>query len=500
MSREELMRRYVDAILDRKRDITREELMRMIEEKKKEARVSEAYREVWAVFSIANELGIRLEEVSLEKEIKINSIVSGLASISTRGRIIAILEPKEVESNGEKIPITRVILGDSSGWCYLYFWREKAGLLQELNINVGDVIRVSRAYSKEGRLGTIEIHLGNMGSVSKVEESPDIPRREAFFKNLGEIGYDDNIVNVKAMVIGVSELKRFSDSKGGERTVRRIVLADGDVRIPLTLWHEHSGRISEKDVFSSILVAGARVRKGLSGNLELELNSLGCLEVLGKGGKAEYSTLSEVSSGKPVNLKLHVLKMFNDNVFPAGGRIRRVMDIIVSDGEAYGVLTVWNSLIDRLKQMDAEGKKISFLNLVPRSLGRQVLLSTTSSTTIAGVEESTLNLRIPEKVYRVSELEPGLRKIHVEGVVSTKPEEQDVISASGESIKVCRLNLVDDTGLVEVVAWRENTGKISGLTPGRGVRIKWCNVRERGVGRIIVEVTPDSEVEMIEAE
>lgn len=500
MSREELMRRYVEAILDRRRDITREELMRRIEEKKKEARVSEAYREVWAVFSIANELGIRLEEVSLEKEVRISSIVSGLASISTHGRIIAILEPKEVKSGGEKIPITKVILGDSSGWCYLYFWREKAGLLQELNLSVGDIIRVSRAYSKEGRLGTIEIHLGSMGSVSKVEESPDIPPREAFFKNLREISYEDNIVNVKAMVIGVSELKRFSDSRGGERTVRRVVLADGDIRIPLTLWHEHSSRISEKDVFSSILVSGARVRKGLSGNLELELDSLGFLEVLSKAGEAEYLTLSEVSTGKPVNLRLHILKMFKENVFPAGGRSRRVMDIIVSDGEKFGVLTVWDSLIDRLRQMGAEGKKISFLNLVPRGGGKQVLLSTTSSTTIVDVEESGLALRIPEKTYRVSELEPGLRKIHVEGVVSMKPEEQEVTSASGESIKVCRLNLVDDTGLVEVVAWRENASRISGLTSGRGVRIKWCNVRERGVGRIIVEITPDSEVEMIEAE
>ncbi len=497
MSREELIQRYIEAILEKKRDMSREELIRRIEEKKKHARVSEAYREVWAVFSVANELGIRLEEVSLEKEIKIGSIVSGLTSVSTRGRVIAILEPKEVESADGRILITRAIIGDSSGWGYLYLWREKANLLRELGINVGDVVRVVRAYSKEGRLGTIEIHLGNAGSMSKIEDSPDIPAREAFFKKLGELSHDDNVVNVKAVIAGVSEAKKFSDPIRGEGTVRRIVLADGDLRMPLTLWHEHSTKVTEKDVFSTVLVAGARVRRGLSGSLELELNSMGCLEILSKTGEAEYSALSKVESGKLVNLKLHVLKMFKENVISLGGRVRRMMDTIVSDGESYAVLTCWGSIIDRLKQLEAEGKKIAFLNVLTRSRGKQILLSTTSSTTIIGVEEGFSNVKVPEETRRINELEPGMRKIHVEGVVSTSPEEQEVVLASGEKIRACRLNIMDDTGMVEVVAWRENTSKILGLRPGMGLRIKWCNVRERGIGRLCVEVTGDSEVEMM---
>lgn len=499
MSREELIRRYVDTILEKRRDITREDLLRMIEERKREARVSEAYREVWAVFSVANELGVRLEEVSLEKEVKIGNIVSGLTNISTRGRVIAVLEPKEVESNGERIPITRVILGDSSGWCYLYLWREKASLLRELNIRPGDVIRVSRAYSKEGRLGTVEIHLGSVGSVSKAEDSLDMPARELFFKRLGDVGYADNIVNVKATVAGVSELKTFIGPRGDEGAVRRIVLAEGDVRVPLTLWQEHSGKISEKDVFSTVLVAGARVRRGLSGGLELELDALGCLEVVSWVGGLEYSTISKIGSGKPVNLKLQMLKMFSDNVVSVGGRLRKFMDVIVSDGESYAVLTAWNNLADRLRQV-GEGKKVFFLNLIPKRWGRQVLLSTASVTTIVGVEEGDPGLRVPEEVYRVSELEQGLRRVHVEGVVSSKPEEQEIVSASGERIKTCRFSLVDDTGLVEVVAWRENTAKISWLTPGRSVRIKWCNVRERGIGGMRIEVTGDSDVEEIGVE
>lgn len=500
MSREELIQRYIEAILEKRKDISREELIRRIEEKKKHARVSEAYRGVWAVFSLANELGIRLEEVSLEKEIKIGSIVSGLTSISTRGRVIAVLEPREVESNGGKIMISRAIIGDSSGWCYLYLWREKANLLQELGVNVGDAIKIVRAYSKEGRLGTVEIHLGNNGSISKIEESPDIPPREAFFKKLGEISYNDNVVNVKAMVMGVSQLKKFSDPIRGEGAVRRIILADGDLRMPLTLWHEHSFKITEKDVFSTVLVAGARVRRGLSGSLELELDSMGCLEIASKTEKVEYSVLSKVDMGKLVNLRLYVLKTFRENIVSLGGRIRRVMDAIVSDGESYAILTCWNSIIDRLKQMGAEGKRVSFLNVIVRSGGRQILLSTTSSTTVIGVEEGPSNLKIPEVTYRINELEPGMRKIHVEGVVSTVPEEQEVISTTGERIRLCRLNLMDDTGIVEVVAWRENTDKIMDLKPGMGVRIKWCNVRERGIGRIYIEVTGDSEVEMMDVE
>jgi len=500
MSREELIQKYIEAILEKRKDLSRGELLKRIEERKKTARVSEAYREVWAVFSIANELGVRLEDISLENEIKISSIVSGLTNVSTRGRVIAILEPKEVESNDGKIPITRVVIGDSSGWCYLYLWREKANLLRELGVKVGDVIKVVRAYSKEGRLGTVEIHLGNAGSILKIDESPDIPPREAFFKKLGELRYSDNIVNVKAMVAGVSELKRFSDPLRGEGTVRRIILSEGDFRIPLTLWHEHSARVTEKDVFSTVLVVGARVRRGLSGSLELELNSMGYLEMLSKADEAEYRLLSEVDQGKLVNLKLYVLKMFRDRIISLGGRERRVMDTIVSDGESYAVLTCWGSIIDKLRQINAEGKKVSLLNLIVRSIGKQVLLSTTSSTTIIDVEDGNPGLRIPEKTYRINDLEPGMRKIHVEGVVSTNPEEQDIVLSTGEKIKVCRLNLMDDTGIVEVIAWRENASKISDLRVGAGLRIKWCNVRERSIGRLCIEITDDSEVEVVNIE
>ncbi|MGQ9478416.1 MAG: hypothetical protein ACUVQ0_00115 [Thermoproteota archaeon] len=500
MSKEELIHRYVEAILDKRRDLSREELIRMIEERKKGARVSEAYREVWAVFSIANELGVRLEDISLEKEIKIGNIVSGLTNISTRGRIIAILDIKEVESNGEKISIARMIIGDSSGWCYLYLWREKANLLQELDVKVGDVIRISKAYSKEGRLGTVEVHLGNVGSISKLNESPDVPPRESFFKNLREVRYDENLVNVKATVIGVSDTKKFSSFRGGEGSVRRVFLADGDLRIPLTLWHGHSEKISEKDVYSEVLIAGARVRRGLGGGLELDLDQMGCLEILGRREEAGFSKLSEVKSSKPVNMKLQILKIFSENTIYIGGRTRRLMDMIVSDGESYGILTAWDGIIDKFKQMNIERKKVILLNLIPRHWGKQVLLSTTSSTTIAGLEEGLSDLKIPKKTYRIDELEEGLRKIHVEGVVSSKPEEQDISLSSGERVKVCRFNLADDTGIVEVVAWRENISKLAGLEPGMSIRIKWCNIRSRFLGEKYVEIGRDSEVELMNTE
>jgi len=500
MSKEELIQRYIEAILEKRKDISREELIRKIEERKRQARVSEAYREVWAVFSLANELGVRLEEISLEKEIKIGSIVSGLSNVSIRGRIIAILEPREVESNDGKILITRAIIGDSSGWCYLYLWREKATLLQELGINVGDTVRVVRAYSKEGRLGTVEVHLGNAGSISKINDSPDIPSREAFFKRLEELSYNDSVVNVKAVIAGVSQLKKFSDPIRGEGTVRRVILTNGDLKMPLTLWHEHSSKVSEKDVFSTILVAGARVKKGLSGSLELELDSMGYLEILSKNGEIEYSFLSEAEPGKLVNLKLYILKMFKDNSISIGGRIRRVMDVIVSDGESYAILTCWGNIIDRLKQINAEGRRVLLLNVIVKSKGRQILLSTTSSTTVIGFEEGSPSIELPETTYRISELESGMRKIHVEGIVSTNPEEQEVFSPDGEKISLCRLNLMDDTGVIEVIAWRDNVNKILNLKPGMGVRIKWCNVRERRIGRLCIEVTNDSEVEMVSIE
>ena len=92
-----------------------------------------------------------------------------------------------------------------------------------------------------------------------------------------------------------------------------------------------------------------------------------------------------------------------------------------------------------------------------------------------------------------------MRNAMVEGLISQPVEVGEVTTSSGENVSRAVTSLADDTGEVQVVAWRDAVGKISNLHPGSVVRLRWVTIRTNPFdGRAGVVLTSNTEVEEVQ--
>ena len=122
-----------------------------------------------AAYIVAHELGIKLFKVSSSR-LKIGNILPGLRRVDFVGRVLKIYDPIEYERDGKKNLVQSILVGDETGRVRVVIWSRK--LIENLkNLEVGDAVRISGAYSKENKYGKAEVHLRES---SKFEINPNI--------------------------------------------------------------------------------------------------------------------------------------------------------------------------------------------------------------------------------------------------------------------------------------------------------------------------------------
>ncbi|MEM5853148.1 MAG: hypothetical protein QXG39_07920 [Candidatus Aenigmatarchaeota archaeon] len=154
--------------------LSREEIMKKMEEKKKE--FSDLLTEEGVAYLVANELGLDLIE-KRRRQLEIKNIVSGMKNVNFVGRIFHITPIINFEKQDGSIGrVTNIFVGDSTGYVRVPLWNDQAKLVEEGEIKLGDSIQVMNGIAKEGMYG-VEVSIGKYGLINKVE-CEDIPSLE----------------------------------------------------------------------------------------------------------------------------------------------------------------------------------------------------------------------------------------------------------------------------------------------------------------------------------
>jgi replication factor A1 len=205
-------------------------------------------------------------------------LVPGLGNVTVVGRVVAVFPPKEFNGS-RKGKLASFLIADEIGIIRVVMWNDRTKLAESGNIRVGQILRVSRAYAKEGRGGKVELHVGEKCRIdvdpSDVEPSkyPTITR---FTTRINQITHDQK--NKKVNVIG--KVKRFfpastferEDSSSGK--VMRFILADGTGEISIVAWNEKVDELQamlKED--AGLQIVNAKVKKAMEQKLEIHVDS-----------------------------------------------------------------------------------------------------------------------------------------------------------------------------------------------------------------------------------
>lgn len=153
-------------------------------------------------------------------------------------RVISI-NPKEIEVKGEKRKIFYGFLGDETATRTFTSWKD-------FEINKGDVIQITNAYSREWRREP-QINLSESTDITHLDPSTieSVMRSPATAKIIDLRGGMGN-VEVTARLLSLEE--KIVTARGKEKKIYSGIMADTTGKIPFTSWKDFG--LNENDVIT----------------------------------------------------------------------------------------------------------------------------------------------------------------------------------------------------------------------------------------------------------
>jgi replication factor A1 len=266
----------IEQILSKHPEISREEIAERL--KAERQRTSGFISEDTLLRMIGADLGLGTQESgSTTPTLSVRDLVPSLSDVTVVGRVVAVFQPKTFNGkrNGR---FASLLVADESGIVRVVMWNERTNLIESGDIKVGQIVRICHGYTKEGRGGEVELHIGEK---CKVEMNPpdvepkNYPAIGKFATKIGKITCDQK--NKKVTVIGTvkklfptSTFERQDSSPG---KVMRFTIADGTGEIPVVAWNEKIDELQavlKENV--GLQIVEAKVKKTMEQALELHVD------------------------------------------------------------------------------------------------------------------------------------------------------------------------------------------------------------------------------------
>ncbi|MEM3439784.1 MAG: OB-fold nucleic acid binding domain-containing protein [Candidatus Bathyarchaeia archaeon] len=478
-----MLRDIVRRILDARKDLTEGDLIKLIEEVKAEARG--LLSDEGAARLVAQRLSVSLGDGGIRR-VKIKDLVSGLRDVSMEGDVIGLSPPKDFKrKDGSAGRLLSLILADESGQIRCNVWNPPEDLIKDLEGLRGSKVRIEHGYTKVGLDGNLELHCGNGGRLEIVSK-PEAPGRamEGQFKSIGKISNDDRVVSVIGVVKGEPRITAFKRD-GGEGLVLRALITDGSGTIPLVLWDDLAEGLRDKIRDGvGVEIIGAKVRKGLSGLLELHLDYGEGVRVLEevplslKESASKVYRVNELRAGmRGVDIALRVARKGEPKKLAREGGILEVRRALCFDETGLIMASFWNENSAALEGVE-EGDIIFIRNAVCRErLGEVQLNLGGEGSLVPGAKVRDLPL-IP-KITKLASIASAKGPVAVEGIIVDGPSTSEVLTADGRPVELTALLLDDGSAITRVAFWRDSSKLAKGLEPGSKVRIIGLRPRAR---------------------
>jgi len=184
----------LNQILSDNPKIGRDELLTMVQRKKEESHG--LLSDEGAIRLLAQQLAVSPSTSSDLKDQRISSVHAGLNDSTITGEVISVTDVHEFQrSDGTAGKVLRMRVGDPSGQITGVFWDSLADTVAREALTPGSQVRLLHGYTKFGRAGEVEFHLGSRANIQ-------------ILRRAQSQGFGVNDVSTAAVRIGASDLLR----------------------------------------------------------------------------------------------------------------------------------------------------------------------------------------------------------------------------------------------------------------------------------------------------
>lgn len=283
------LEKIIEQILLSRPDLTREKVIKMVENKKRGA--GEFFTDETAARLVASDLGVEIAREPLQLEILFQDLVSGLNDVTVTGRVIMVHPPRTyLRPDLTEGRFARLLIADKSGTLRVVLWDDKTSLVEAGKVEQGQIVRVLHGYVREGLDGKLELHVGSRGDLQisppNVVESRYPPITQFIKKiKVAAIKEEGGPVIVEGIVKTVPAIREIVTSRNEKIKVASFKLGDDTGEIWVSAWRKLAEVAKDLIVGTRIKIKNAYIRKGFADQLELTSRSLTSIEILTETGK-----------------------------------------------------------------------------------------------------------------------------------------------------------------------------------------------------------------------
>jgi ssDNA-binding replication factor A large subunit len=468
----------IEIILEEKHDLNFEKLKTMIEEKK--TNVGAGYlTDQGALFLVAADLGISLEKTP-KSEYSLKDVFVGARDVTTVGRIMTINPIKiflKRDSNLESR--NRIIhIYDKDSNVKIKLWDDFVDLPEQLDLKLGDLIKVSKGQVKAGMDNKPIINLSSNGSIEIVSENGkyQIPLLSELTETIDDLDVPKENMVISGRITSDPRISAFTNSRGERAKSLHMELSnDSNTRkIRSIIWNINDEKVPKSlTTGSKIKLIGVKTKIGnpnfSNGDLEIHGDEGTGFELVEQIEPVESYTLRIVSARlDPTERKTHCMA-------------------IDKDGKSY-LLSIDNKLFDIHFETD------DIIECYPsRVLGNTIEI-TGQESYIQILKEDNDIPKSDQFESKIMEVDSMNKPYVVEVIVLQNPNKVDVNTKSGEIVSVADTIVGDDTGEIRLVGWRESSGLVIDLKIGERVRILGVNAASGKEGNIELSLKPYSNI------
>ncbi len=293
------LEQIVQQILMARRDLSREEVLKKIIDRKHSA--EDYFLDEVAARLVANDLGVEIPsaEDTFHAEIAVKDLVSGLNDVTIVGRVIVVYPvqtfPRSDLTEGK---VARLLLADKTGSLRLVLWDDKIQMVESGKLKPGLIVKVLHGYVRDAMDGRLELHLGKKGDV---EISPpntiesDYPQINEFIDKVRQLTPNKKRASVQGLISEAFPPTEFQRPNGNTGKVRRLRLRDGTGEATLVVWNQRVDELGEVKQGDCLRIMDARVKAQPDGRIELHAENSTQIEKLADQALSQ-SLLGEAAS------------------------------------------------------------------------------------------------------------------------------------------------------------------------------------------------------------
>ena len=185
----------LNQILSGNPKIGRDELLTMVQRKKEESHG--LLSDEGAIRLLAQQLSVSPPAGLDLKDQRISSVHAGLNDSTITGQVISVSDVHEFQrSDGTQGKVLRMRVGDASAQITGVFWDSLADTVAREALTPGSRVRLLHGYTKFGRAGEVEFHLGSRANIQILGRA-------------SSQGFAPNVASSLASKLGASDLLRI---------------------------------------------------------------------------------------------------------------------------------------------------------------------------------------------------------------------------------------------------------------------------------------------------